>query len=54
MVPLISIYPHTRELFAGGVLERRDKPAEENFQERTTIPGVPDLPDGYVFTEWLR
>ena len=51
---LVPTYTRVRELLAAGVLERRDKPPALEFQEKTTVQGVPALPDGYIFTQWLR
>ena len=39
---------------ACGALEQRDKKLQTTFLEREYIPGVPHLPDGYKFTEWMR
>ena len=46
--------PRARELLACGALEQRDKKLQTTFLEREYIPGVPHLPDGYKFTEWMR
>ena len=43
-----------RELLACGLLEQRDKKLQVTFAERSTIAGVPPLPEGYKFTEWMR
>ena len=51
------VHTHThraRELLSAGVLDPRDKPPAAEFKERATIPGVPQLPTGYVFTQWIR
>ena len=43
-----------RELLACGLLEQRDKKLQQTFMERATIEGIPDLPSGYKFIEWMR
>ena len=43
-----------RELLACGLLEPRDKKLQITFTERTTVAGIPPLPEGYKFTEWMR
>ena len=51
------VHTHThraRELLSAGVLDPRDKPPAADFKERATIPGVPQLPTGYIFTQWMR
>ena len=46
--------PHARELLADWVLEHRDKKLQTTFAERPYIAGIPRLPEGYIFTEWMR
>ena len=46
--------PYARELLADGVLEQRDKKLQTVFAERPHIAGLPRLPEGYIFTEWMR
>ena len=41
-------------MLACGILETRDKKLQVTFAERVAIPGVPALPDGYKFTDWMR
>ena len=46
-----------RELFARGVLPDRYTKPTESFNETARpleIEGVDQLPDGYVFSDWLR
>ena len=43
-----------RELLACGLLEQRDKKLQVTFAERSSIEGIPNLPAGYKFTEWMR
>ena len=44
----------SRQLLAAGVLDPDDKKPQEEFQEIVHMAGMPRLPDGYTFTEWLR
>ena len=46
--------PRARELLACGFLESRDSKLQVTFAERATIEGIPQLPEGYKFTEWMR
>ena len=46
--------PRARELLACGFLEARDKKPQVTFVERVTIAGMPSLPEGYKFTDWMR
>ena len=46
--------PHARELLSDGVLEQRDKKLQPTFAERPFITGIPRLPEGFIFTEWMR
>ena len=46
--------PRARELLACGFLEARDKKPQVTFVERITITGMPSLPEGYKFTDWMR
>ena len=41
-------------MLAGGFLEARDKKPQATFMERVTIAGMPTLPEGYKFTDWMR
>ena len=43
-----------REMLACGLLEQRDKKLQQTFMEREVIEGIPELPKGYKFTEWMR
>ena len=46
--------PRARELLACGFREARDKKPQVTFTERITIAGMPTLPEGYKFTDWMR
>ena len=65
MYMLATPYPHmqpsaplhacdARHLLAAGVLEGDDKKPQEEFSEMVTIGGIPELPEGYMITQWLR
>ena len=45
---------HARHILAAGVLDPDDKKPQEEFQEMRTVGGIPELPEGYMITEWLR
>ena len=52
--PCTYLHIPARELFAAGVLDARDKRQRNEFSERNNIPGMPELPKGYMFTQWMR
>ena len=41
-------------MLACGILETRDKKLQITFTERVSVAGLPPLPEGYKFIEWMR
>ncbi len=45
---------HTRELLAAGKVGKEDPGPQAITSENTMPYGAPELPSGYIFSDWLR